>query len=630
MPDTKLKTEDNIRWNILEPDEEIVAHLSEAGGFSNSISKVLVNRGYYDMDAVEKFIFPALKFLYDPMKLGGIVRASERILEAISKNEKIVIHGDYDADGVTSTTLLMRVLGKLDANVNYFIPTRSEQGYGLKIENIRKLAAENTKVIITVDCGITAIEPAKEAAKLGIDLIITDHHEPKVEEFDEDFDIISNVNLFEHAIETGTSKEKISAFKHLLPDACAIINPKLGHYPFSELAGVGVAFKLAHGLVKLARKKRFKNADSVDLKKYLDIVALGTIADSVPLRDENRIIVKHGLKVIAERKNPGFQKLMELANIKKLDARTVAFGLAPRINAAGRLADAGKAVELFLTSNLADAEIIAGELDFLNKKRQKIERNTLKKAIELFESSFDANMPSNTKLPGGLHKYLPNGPNIIVIASEDWEPGVIGIVASRMVDRYYLPAVVISIKDKKGRGSCRSTRDFHLYDALRQCEDILENFGGHRFAAGVTVSVNKIDALRKRLDKIAKTTLTPESFVPVLDIEAELKLADCTTEFVENLEKFKPYGQNNPAPYFVIKGVKLVDEPKVLKEKHLKFTVMQEGEYRDIIAFNWAENAQKIVIWAKFDIVVQPALNYFRGRNQVELKLIDAKENCRL
>ena len=628
MANKKLKTEENIRWNLLKPDEKIVAHLCEAGGFSDAVSRVLVNRGFFDMDAVEKFIFPSLKFLHDPMKLGGISRAAERVLEAISKNEKIVIHGDYDADGVTSTTLLMQVLEELGAKVSYFIPTRSEHGYGLRVETIRELARKNAKVIITVDCGITAIEPAKEAIKLGIDLIITDHHEPKVEEFDEEIDIPSNINLFEQATETGEGKENISAFKHLLPKACAIINPKLGHYPFSELAGVGVAFKFAHGLIKLAREKKISKADSVDLKKYLDLVALGTIADSVPLRDENRIIVKHGLKIIGEKKNPGFQKLIELANIKKLDARSVAFGLAPRINAAGRLSDARKAVELFLTTNLSDAEIIANELDFLNKKRQKIERETFKKAIALFESSFEAELPDSRILSGGLHKYLPDGPNVIVIASEDWEPGVIGIVASRMVDRYYLPAVIISVKDKKGRGSCRSTRDFHLYDALRQCEDVLERFGGHRFAAGISIAENKIDALREKLNKNAKTTLSPESFVPVLDVETELKLKDCTTEFVENLENFKPYGQNNPPPIFVIKGVKLVDEPKVLKEKHLKFTVMQEGEYRDIIAFNWAENAQKIVLWAKFDVVVQPALNYFRGVNQVELKLIDAKDNC--
>jgi len=282
VPDIKKKTEENIRWNLLKPDEKIVAHLCEAGDFSDSVSRVLVNRGFFDMDAVERFIFPSLKFLHDPMTLGGIARAAERVLEAISKNEKIVIHGDYDADGVTSTTLLMRVLGELGAKVSYFIPTRAEHGYGLRVQTIRELARKNAKVIITVDCGITAIEPAKEAIKLGIDLIITDHHEPKVEEIDEEIDIPSNVNLFEHAAETGDVKENISAFKHLLPDACAIINPKLGHYPFSELAGVGVAFKFAHGLIKLAREKKIAKADSVDLKKYLDLVALGTIADSVP------------------------------------------------------------------------------------------------------------------------------------------------------------------------------------------------------------------------------------------------------------------------------------------------------------------------------------------------------------
>ncbi len=606
---------------------DLVTHLCEAGGFTEPLARVLVNRGYFDMDAVERFANPSLAMLYDPMTLGGVSSAADRVLDAIDHGEEIVIYGDYDVDGITACALLVYVLRELGAKVTYFIPSRAEHGYGLHVETVNELAARGVDVMITVDCGIGAVEATQCANKLGIDVIITDHHEPKVDESGDECDAALQSSLFDHAIENGAANERFGNFDLVLPPACAVINPKLGHYPFSELAGVGVAFKLAHGIVKLARERNVKNAYSVDLKQHLDLVALGTIADVVPLRDENRILAKHGLAALAHTTKQGLQKLIEISRVRKIDVTTVVFGLAPRLNAAGRLGDASEAVKLLLTSNASEAQVIARDLDQTNRERRKVERETFASAVELFEKDLDGELPEMAKLPGGLHRYVPDGPNVIVLASAEWNPGVVGIVASRMVERYYLPAVIIALQGDRGRGSCRSTRAFHIFDALRRCSSLLEAYGGHRVAAGLTVSQENIDELRVQLDRIAGETLTDEDFVPVFDIDAEVRLRDCGLEFGEQLEAFKPYGQSNPRPAFVVRKVKLVEDPVVLKEKHLKFCVMQDGEYRHIIAFNWACRVQELVMWAQMDVLIHPYLDYYRGTARLELQLIDARES---
>jgi single-stranded-DNA-specific exonuclease len=587
----------------------------------------MVNRGYYDLDSIERFTSASLQMLYDPMQLGGVASAAERLIDAINNREKILIYGDYDVDGVTSTALLTKVLRDLGARVDYFVPNRVTDGYGLNTRNIRQIARTGIKILITVDCGINALEEVRIAQQLGIDVIITDHHEPKIEDDIDDYDIVFQSNLFDFALESGNGDGKLSGFNVVLPPAYAVINPKLGRYPFSDLAGVGVAFKLAHGIVKVARQENLEKAYTIDLKDHLDLVALGTIADAVPLRDENRIFAKNGLTALTRTKKAGLHKLIELAKLKRMDVSSVVFGLAPRLNAAGRLAEARKAVELLLTDSLTEGELIVREIDDINRERQRVERDTFKNARKLFEQSFEVDLPDSDRIPGGLRNFLPDGPNVIVLASEEWNPGVIGIVASRMVERYYLPAVIISLQGDTGKGSCRSTRDFHIFDALRQCSHLLEAYGGHRVAAGLTISHEKIEMLREKLNTIAGDTLNEDDFIPVLDIDAEITLRECTTEFGELLEKCEPHGQSNPRTTFVIRGVKLVEDPEILKEKHVKFCVMQDGEYRKIIAFNWADRLQDIVMWQRMDVVVHPYLNYYRSEATLELQLIDAKES---
>ena len=614
----KSRSYKGIRWNIRNPDAEIVDHLKQAGGFSDPIARVLVNRGYFDMDSVDRFVQANLQMLHDPMKLDGMNEAVERTFEAINNNERIVIYGDYDVDGVTSSALLVRVLKELGAKVSFFIPSRTKHGYGLHSETIDILFAKGAKLIITVDCGISAVEAVAHAKDLGIDVIITDHHEPKSEELESEYDLTENLDLSEKVDEIED--------KNSLPKACAVLNPKLGHYPFSGLAGVGVAFKFAHGLIKFCREKNFEKAHTTDLRNHLDIVALGTIADSVPLRDENRILVKHGLSALKNSRKPGVQALINVSKTQSVNVRSVAFGLAPRINAAGRLGDANDAVKLLLTESFSEAEAIAESLDKINKQRQKVERDTFVLVKELFESGLDVVLPDGAKLSGGLHRYLPNCPKAIVVAGEDLNPGVVGIVASRMVDRYYLPSVIISMHEGKGRGSCRSTRDFHIFDALSKCGDLLDRFGGHKVAAGLSISEENVNTFREKLCKIADEELDNESLIPVQDVDAEIELRDCDIAMTEKLDSFMPFGQNNPRPVFAVRKVKLVETPRVLKEKHLKFCVMQYGEYRKVIAFNWADKLNEIMTWAEMDILIQPYLNYYRGAAELEFQLIDAEE----
>ncbi len=609
-----------------EPDPAIVRHLCEAGQLSEPVARVLVNRGYFELDAVERFCAAALKSLYDPWTLGGVPSASERILDAVERHEHIVIHGDYDVDGITATALLVRVLQQLGARVSYFIPHRATHGYGLRADTVKALACDGANVIITVDCGINAIEPARVAQKLGVDLIITDHHEPQIEEDVDEYELAVQASLFDYAIENGGADAHLARFNVVLPPACAVVNPKLGRYAFSDLAGVGVAFKLAHGIVKRGRERNLARAHDVQLREHLDLVALGTIADAVPLRDENRILAKHGLAVLAQSRKAGLRALIASAKLRAVDVDSVIFGLAPRLNAAGRMTDARQAVELLLTNNAAEAETIARDLEELNRERQRVERETFLSARTLFESSLAIELPDVPKLPGGLSKFLPEGPRVIVLASDDWNPGVVGIVASRMVERYYLPAVIISLQGELGRGSCRSIRDFHMFDALRQCSHLLQGYGGHMIAAGLSITRDKIDALRAALNELARATLAADDFVPVLHVDAPVTLRECTLDFCTQLEQCKPYGQGNPRPSFLLHNVKLTDDPLVLKEKHLRLSVMQEGEYRQIIAFNWAPRLQELLLWQQMDMVIHPRLDYYRGEGRVELELIDAKE----
>ncbi|MCX7846622.1 MAG: DHHA1 domain-containing protein [bacterium] len=601
-------------------------HLCEAGHFAEPVARVLVNRGFFDLDAVERHCTGALKSLYDPLSLGGVGSASARILEAIERQEHIVVHGDYDVDGITGTALLVRVLRELGAHVSYFVPQRAAHGYGLRADTVKAMACDGAKVIITVDCGINAIEPARVAQKYGVDLIITDHHEPQIGEEVDEYELAVQASLFDYAVEFGGAEEHLGRFNVVLPPACAVINPKLGRYPFSELAGVGVAFKLAHGVVKYARERGLTRAHDLSLKEHLDLVALGTIADAVPLRDENHILAKHGLSELAQSRKAGIRALIASAKLRTIDVESVVFGLAPRLNAAGRMTDARVAVELLLTNNSAEAELMARELEDLNRERQRIERETFLSACAMFERELGVELPDVPKLPGGLVRYVPEGPRVIVLASDEWNPGVAGIVASRMVERYYLPAVIIAFQNDTGRGSCRSIRDFHIFDALRQCSHLLEAYGGHMVAAGLTIARDKVEELRRELERIARETVAEDEFTPVLQVDAPLKLGECTLDLCVQLERCAPFGQGNPRPLFLLEGVKLVEDPVILKDKHVRLSVMQDGAFGQIIAFNWAPRLQEVLLWQQMDMVVYPHLGYYRGEGRVEVELVDARE----
>jgi single-stranded-DNA-specific exonuclease len=337
-------------------------------------------------------------------------------------------------------------------------------------------------------------------------------------------------------------------------------------------------------------------------------------------------LAKHGLACLAQTKKVGLQKLLALTKFSTVDSKAVVFGVAPRLNAAGRMADARAALELLLTANAAEAEVLARDLDQVNKERQKIERETFQAARAQFEAALDIALPGNGKLPGGVHKYTAAAPRVLVLADDAWNPGVVGIVASRMVERYYVPSIIIAMQGDVGRGSCRSIRDFHMYDALRRCSHLLVNYGGHKIAAGITIARENIAAFRAAIEAVAQETLRAEDFVPVLSIDAACALRDCTVEFCAVLDQFKPYGQGNPRPTFLLRNVKMADDPVVLKDKHVRLSVMQEGCYRTLIAFNWAERLPELHLWPQMDVVVYPSLSYYRGEARVELEVIEARE----
>lgn len=606
------KIHQGTAWEIKDTDSIITKHLSEV--YPAAFAKVMCNRGLYEVSAVEDFLHCSLSNLpqrkiEDPI----LCNAADRILSAIKKGEKIIVYGDYDVDGVTSTALVTEVIRDLGGEVDYFIPKRLSDGYGLSQKSAEDLASRGYKLLITVDCGINAIEEVETLKRNHVDVIITDHHEPK---FDPQADLfmINGMKAF------------------LLPAAYSVINPKIelgsgttediGYY---NLAGVGVAFMLCWCLIKRAGESNIKRAANIRLKEYLDLVALGTIADVVPLYGQNRVFVKFGLAALRDTARPGLKKLMEKTRSLNCDVKDVTFSLAPRLNAPGRVNDASSAVELMLTKDAAMGEVLVDELEEANKERQKIEKETFRKAQAAFEKTLPLEIANLSKTPGSLPLIYPEGPHVIVVAGENWNPGVIGIVASRMVERYGLPTVIIAIQGGVGKGSCRSCGSFHMFDALRRCGDLLEAYGGHRIAAGLSVKTENIDKLREELNKLALECHTGEPPQIKLEIDAEVKLDDLNEELVELLKMCEPHGAGNPEPMFLVKGVRLADEPQIIKSKHLKFTVAQDGVYRQVFAFNWSDRLYEIESLPKFDMVVYPYINEYRNSKTIELQLIDIK-----
>lgn len=560
--------------NRLQKPERI-NELSEKYHIPKVIATILLNRGIEESD-FNAFLQKSMRDVINPNLMLDMDKAVDRILQAIENQEKIVIYGDYDVDGITSTALMHEFLSSQGANVSYYIPDRKDEGYGINIMAVNKLFKQNTKLLITVDCGITAIGEVEFAALQGMDVIITDHH---------------------------TCKDR-------LPTAAkAIINPKRPDcdYPFEGLAGVGVAFKL---VLALAIALGLNTTEC--FKRYIDIVTIGTIADVVPLLSENRIMVDKGLKALQKPFRPGLTAIMDVSGAmnKPMNASTIAFSIAPRLNAAGRLGSAKTAVELLLTHNADEAWEIARELDAENKERQATEQQIYKEALELIAAD-----PNFSKK------------KVIVLAKENWHHGVIGIVASRIGDLYYKPCILISHNNGIGKGSGRSISGFNLFDALTACEKHLTDFGGHAVAAGLNINMSDIDAFTKAINKYADENLTDNDMIPHVEIDCPVNARFVTLENAQMISRLEPFGMNNEKPVFSLSDVAVEYVSAVgMENKHLKLRISKNGMFINCIGFSLGEWAATLKQGDIIDIAFQMDINHYQGNDSVQLVLKDIKK----
>lgn len=554
------------RWVVRKSDQQLVQTLENELKITPLVASLLINRGIDTAQSARYFLFGKEQF-HDPYLLKDMDIAVNRIREAINRQEPILIFGDYDADGVSSTTVLMLTLRDLGANVQFYIPNRFTEGYGPNEPAFRRASENGIKLIITVDTGISAINEAAIAKELGLDLIITDHHEPGP----------------------------------VLPEALAIIHPKLPDsvYPFRELAGVGVAFKLAHALYGEVPEH------------LLEIAVIGTIADLVSLRDENRLIAKKGLEKLKSTKNKGLKAILKVAGVdsQTINEETIGFSLAPRINAVGRLESADMAVELLLTDDPYEAEALAQEMDELNKTRQSIVNSITLEAIEEVERNFP--IDSNS---------------VLVIGKEGWNAGVIGIVASRLVEKFYRPTIVLSFDKEKGlaKGSARSIAGFDLFKNLSECRDILPHFGGHPMAAGMTLKLDDVSDLRQRLNHLATQQLTEEDFIPITTLDHQIKVDEINLSSLDELNLLAPFGMDNPKPKVLISNVPISTMRKIGSEQnHLKVMVNENGTNLDGIGFGLGHLADHISPASKISIIGELAVNEWNNIRKPQIFIQD-------
>ena len=561
----------NKRWVQTECDQASVARLARALGVSDMMARLLVNRGITNPEAAYKFLHPSIADLHDPFLMQDMRAAVDRVLRAVELKEKILIYGDYDVDGTTSTVILKKALSMIGAQVSYYIPERLKDGYGMRDEAMDRAKTGGYKLVISVDTGIRAQQVVEHARALGLDIIITDHHLP----------------------EAG------------LPRANAVLNPKRPdcNYPNKNLAGVGVTFKLVQALLTETGRAQL-------VPPFIKIAAIGTIADIVPLIGENRIIAKYGLLGLRQANNPGLRALLEVAGLTNRDVTCVdvGFRIGPRINAVGRMAGASAAVDLFDAPDLDTAMRLALEMNEQNTARQQIEADILAKVL---------NEIDRDRTLGESH--------VAVIAGEGWHRGVIGIVASKVVERINRPTIIISIEDGVGHGSGRSIRQFHLLDGLATCADLFERYGGHSHAAGLAVPADKIAELRRRLNDHARSVLTSEDLVPVVETEYQLPLKYATLETIEEISRLEPFGPGNPQPVFETHGVQVVSPPRVLKEKHLKLKVMQNNRWIDCMWWGASDRLTDVFAGDRISLAYTLSENTYNNNTQAQLILKDLK-----
>ncbi len=564
----------SFRWVYAKPErEETISTLQKELGISERIAHLLSLRGIDTFEKAKLFFRPDIKLLHDPFLMKDMDKATERLARAIRSGEKILVYGDYDVDGTTATSILYTFLKDFGVDVDYYIPHRFKEGYGINIEGIKYADKQNVTLIVSVDCGITAIEETKLANQKGIDLIICDHH-----------------NVGEE-----------------IPDAVAVLDPKRRDctYPFDGLSGAGVAFKLVQGTLR-----KLGLSDKVAFQ-FLDLVAISTASDIVPLIDENRILMREGLKLINTTPRAGIKALLDLIqmDVGTISTSSIVFSIGPRINAAGRMGDASKAVKLLISETPDEAKSRAYELEAINIERRDKDNKTMEEAMSMVDKEYNLDNISS-----------------MVLHNPNWHLGVIGIVASRLVDEFCRPAIMLSTVDGMIKGSARSIKGFNIYEALQQCEDLLEQFGGHEYAAGLTIRPENLMEFRRRMDKIASGDLSNQDFKPELSIDCKLDLSDIDMRFWKLLSQFEPFGPGNLRPTFVSQGVRVVGVPTIVGSGHLKMKVAQNGSgVFDVIGFNMHEYLPVIRNSSENSLNIAYCLeeNFWNGKRTLQVRLRD-------
>ncbi|MBM4144973.1 MAG: single-stranded-DNA-specific exonuclease RecJ [Nitrospira sp.] len=570
------------RWLVNRTNPEYIQYVSISASVSSVLAQILINRGLKSSCEISSFLNPDISQLSDPFDIQGMKTAVDRIIAASKRGERVLVHGDYDADGLSSTAIMLKALKMLGIDCCYFIPNRMEHGYGFNPPSVKNAEQVGANLIITVDCGITSFEAAALCRKSGIDVIITDHHEP--------------VKVDSSKLKVKSSEKSIDQ-EFVCPDAIAIINPKLStlNSQLSNLSGAGIAFKVAQALA-MVHDSQFTFHD------LLDLAALGTMADVVPLTGENRLIVREGLKLLKNGGRPGIEALKRAAGIIGKDLRTglLLFSIIPRINAAGRISDATSVIKLLLTDLEDEANDIAISLNKLNSERQQIEEKVYQEALYKLKSQ-------------GIR-------SVIVLASEGWHKGVVGIVASRIAEEFYRPAFVLSIEGNIARGSARSIPSFDLYRALSDCKELLKGFGGHKQAAGLELDSQGISCFEDRINSIADQALSEKDFVPALEIDADIDFSEINFNLTKDFAMLEPFGFGNPEPLLGSKGLEIV-YPRILKDTHLKMKLKQNNQSIDAIGFNMASFFENLAVTNRVDAVFTPTVNEWEGIRSIQLNV---------
>ena len=564
----------NKRWTYRpEPDAEVVEKLAAQINVSTPIASILVQRGICTFDDAKAFFRPELSMLHDPFLMQDMDKAVTRLIKAFRGNEKIMVYGDYDVDGTTSVALFYGFINSFHVHSTHYIPDRYKEGYGISKKGIDTAHEKGITLIVSLDCGIKSVELVAYAKSLGIDFIICDHHLPG----------------------------------EVLPDAVAVLDPKRPdcHYPFKELPGCGIGYKLVEALCNQLDEL------PVQPENYLDLVAVAIASDIVPIVGENRILAYHGLRKLNRHPRPGLQALMRLAHVQKeLNITGVVFGLAPRINAAGRISHANGAVDLLLAESEEEAYHFAGKLHEKNETRRDVDSTITKEALEMIANSEQLELAKTT-----------------VLYKDSWHKGVIGIVASRCIETYYRPTIIMTASEGKATGSARSVPGFDIHAAIERCSDLLDHFGGHKYAAGLTMDIEKIAVFQERFEQIVAANITEELLTPQVVIDTDLELTHIRPKFLNIINQMEPFGPENMAPVFSSERLSLAGSLKVIKDKHLKFVVRQEGSPSkfECIAFGLAHLADQLQKASDFNMAYCIEENEFRGVKSIQLNVKDIK-----